>query len=417
MMGDNRDNSDDSRYWGFVPDDHIRGKAFFIWFNWDDIASLRVQARRQRHPLTRDGEGADMDANAAAWTVDDSASCSSTVGRHRRRAGRLPRGARRTSSTSRCRRRSTDALDDADHRQRPGDPAVVRPPAVAPTTSTRCDAGDVEVGRERQPDRRVGLAGRSMLHMIGNASILLEFDASAATLTASRTDGRRPARIALGYTSAEPDLLRQALTHRSFGAPHNERLEFVGDAVLNCVVALTLYERFPAPARRRPVARARAARQPGHAGARRAAARARRTDPARRRRDEERRRRRARRSSPTRSRRCSAPCSSTADSTRRARRDRQLLRATCLRDADPGDARQGSEDAAAGMAAGAAAAGAGVRGRRDDAAKRMRSSSPSNAGSRRSTIVAQRRRAAAAAPPSRTPPQRRSRASPRGDRA
>ena len=40
MMGDNRDFSDDSRYWGFVPDDHIRGKAFFIWFNWDDISGL-----------------------------------------------------------------------------------------------------------------------------------------------------------------------------------------------------------------------------------------------------------------------------------------------------------------------------------------------------------------------------------------
>ena len=40
MMGDNRDNSDDSRYWGFVPDDHLRGRAFFIWFNWDDIASF-----------------------------------------------------------------------------------------------------------------------------------------------------------------------------------------------------------------------------------------------------------------------------------------------------------------------------------------------------------------------------------------
>ena len=40
MMGDNRDNSDDSRYWGFVPDDHIRGKAIFIWFNWDDITSF-----------------------------------------------------------------------------------------------------------------------------------------------------------------------------------------------------------------------------------------------------------------------------------------------------------------------------------------------------------------------------------------
>jgi signal peptidase I len=39
MMGDNRDNSDDSRYW-FVPDDHIRGKAFFIWWNWNDLSSL-----------------------------------------------------------------------------------------------------------------------------------------------------------------------------------------------------------------------------------------------------------------------------------------------------------------------------------------------------------------------------------------
>ena len=38
--GDNRDRSDDSRYWGFVPDDHLRGRAFFIWFNWDDISGL-----------------------------------------------------------------------------------------------------------------------------------------------------------------------------------------------------------------------------------------------------------------------------------------------------------------------------------------------------------------------------------------
>jgi ribonuclease-3 len=50
----------------------------------------------------------------------------------------------------------------------------------------------------------------------------------------------------LGYTFRRPELLRQALTHRSFGVPNNERLEFVGDAVLNCVVGLTLYERFPA---------------------------------------------------------------------------------------------------------------------------------------------------------------------------
>ena len=40
-------------------------------------------------------------------------------------------------------------------------------------------------------------------------------------------------------------LLNQALTHRSYGVPHNERLEFLGDSVLNCVIANLLYERFP----------------------------------------------------------------------------------------------------------------------------------------------------------------------------
>jgi len=40
MMGDNRHDSDDSRYWGFVPEDHIVGKALFIWMSWDENASF-----------------------------------------------------------------------------------------------------------------------------------------------------------------------------------------------------------------------------------------------------------------------------------------------------------------------------------------------------------------------------------------
>jgi ribonuclease III len=49
----------------------------------------------------------------------------------------------------------------------------------------------------------------------------------------------------LGYRFQDSDLLLRALTHRSYGAAHNERLEFLGDSVLNCAIALELYRKFP----------------------------------------------------------------------------------------------------------------------------------------------------------------------------
>jgi signal peptidase I len=40
MMGDNRDNSEDSRYWGFVPDENIVGRAFFVWMNFGNVKRI-----------------------------------------------------------------------------------------------------------------------------------------------------------------------------------------------------------------------------------------------------------------------------------------------------------------------------------------------------------------------------------------
>lgn len=48
----------------------------------------------------------------------------------------------------------------------------------------------------------------------------------------------------LGHSFSRPELLVQALTHRSHSNSHNERLEFLGDSVLNCVIASELYRRF-----------------------------------------------------------------------------------------------------------------------------------------------------------------------------
>jgi len=51
--------------------------------------------------------------------------------------------------------------------------------------------------------------------------------------------------LAIGYSFSNPALLQTALTHRSHSTPHNERFEFIGDSILNAVIAKQLFDRFP----------------------------------------------------------------------------------------------------------------------------------------------------------------------------
>jgi signal peptidase I len=57
MMGDNRNNSLDARYFGFTPEDHIVGKPVFIWMSWDSSASGLNKIRWDRLFTTVSGDG------------------------------------------------------------------------------------------------------------------------------------------------------------------------------------------------------------------------------------------------------------------------------------------------------------------------------------------------------------------------
>lgn len=57
MMGDNRHNSEDSRYWGYVPFDHVVGKPVFVWFSWDTYGKGFDKIRWERLFTTVHGDG------------------------------------------------------------------------------------------------------------------------------------------------------------------------------------------------------------------------------------------------------------------------------------------------------------------------------------------------------------------------
>ncbi len=56
---------------------------------------------------------------------------------------------------------------------------------------------------------------------------------------------RKTAESAFGHQFSDPELLQRALTHRSVGSRNNERMEFLGDAVLNCIAAEALFHQWP----------------------------------------------------------------------------------------------------------------------------------------------------------------------------
>ncbi len=116
-------------------------------------------------------------------------------------------------------------------------------------------------GGERQPVPRVRGNGDKLNVRGGRAAAFARVACGIDSVNGPGGCRRFRSLTAWATPFAGPSSLRSALTHRSHGATHNERLEFVGDAVLNCAVAAVLFERFPAIPEGELVPRSRESRQ------------------------------------------------------------------------------------------------------------------------------------------------------------
>ena len=357
-----------------------------------------------------------MRRRGAARAVDDRLPVRRGGRRRRRDASAFRDGARRTSSTTRSRRRSRRRCADANDPTLADDPPRVRPQASPPTTSTRSTAKRRRgrQGRQRRSPPRVSwekraAAGRqrepaARVRRLGVDARPREPRRGWPTALARATGPRR---------FASPTCFAQALTHRSYGAPHNERLEFVGDAVLNCVVARRALR---ALSRRCPKATCRACARASSTATRwRASRAALGLGDAIALGEGEQRSGGADRPSILADALEAVFGAVFVDGGFDAARavDRSHATATCSRDADPATLGKDPKTRLQEWLQARRLAGAGVRGRRDRAARRTRRRSPSNAGFRRSASSTQRDAAPAGARPSRTRRPRRTRASQR----
>ena len=102
---------------------------------------------------------------------------------------------------------------------------------------------------EIRSGREVNANYEKRVALIANIDVVVKFDKLKYNLSSCRMSSLTPKRCIVSACSAisfhDSALAEQALTHRSFGGMHNERLEFLGDSIVNFIVAEACFSVFP----------------------------------------------------------------------------------------------------------------------------------------------------------------------------